>query len=139
MSLIFITHHDENIYDITKTQSDRQKKSPKYVSKFRDAGGKSALKSGSGAHGGNQSGGLHVTMGLPEQEPPDAHNFLKKRTGKPSYTVKVPGKQRRVKVRHKAQTPLVKDLLEAAKLARHQLSGKCPDVFKWVVFSTLIK
>ncbi|XP_030765552.1 enkurin [Sitophilus oryzae] len=112
MSVIFITQHDENIYNITKSQIDLQHKSPKYKSKFRDKN-KHAL------HFYAKNIKNHATMGIPQEEPPDPQNYLKKRTGKPSYTSNIPKKEpklcRNLNLPHKEDTPLVKDLLEASK------------------------
>ncbi|VEN53666.1 unnamed protein product [Callosobruchus maculatus] len=78
MSVILMTSHDENIYNITKTQDLKKMMAPAYKSKFRDKHRqikqyKECVK-------------LHATMGVPEEEPPDPSNYLKKHTGKPSYT-----------------------------------------------------
>ncbi|KAF7273580.1 enkurin [Rhynchophorus ferrugineus] len=112
MSLIFITNHDENIYNITKTQIDLQKKSPRYKSKFRD-------KNKNQLHIYAKSVKNHATMGVPQENSPDPQNYLKKKTGKPSYTVNRPEKEeklcRNLKLPQKQETPLVKDLIDASK------------------------
>ncbi|XP_050301256.1 enkurin [Anthonomus grandis grandis] len=118
MSLIFITNHDENIYNITKNQTDLQKKSPRYKSKFQ----KSKIQTVTTAVSPicvKSNGKKHATMGVPEEEPPDPHNYLKKRTGKPSYTMEKPEQVGRLckktNLPHKGPTPLIKDLIEEAK------------------------
>lgn len=112
MSLILITNHDENIYNITKTQLDLQKKSPRYKSKFRD-------KNKHQLHIYAKSVKNHATMGIPQEDPPDPQHYLKKKTGKPSYTVNRPEKEeklcRNLNLPHKQETPLVKDLINASK------------------------
>nr|CAH7734637.1 unnamed protein product [Callosobruchus chinensis] len=77
MSVILMTSHDENIYNITKTQDLKKMMAPAYKSKFRDKHRqikqyKECVK-------------LHATMGVPEEEPPDPSRFLKKHTGEAMF------------------------------------------------------
>lgn len=120
MSLIFITHHNENIYDIVKNETDLKKKSPRFKkNKLREEKNVASLGV-PGARRLSKKAQTHATMGIPEEEPPDPHNYLKKRTGKPSYTVAKPKKAdkicKKLNLPHKGETPLVKDLIEAAKI-----------------------
>ncbi|KAK5642865.1 hypothetical protein RI129_009032 [Pyrocoelia pectoralis] len=72
MSIILITHHDENIYSSAKKVPIRHKKEPRYVSKFREPLLVAEKK---------KKRYSHATMGLPERLPPDPSDFLKKDKG----------------------------------------------------------
>ncbi|XP_060535785.1 enkurin [Cylas formicarius] len=104
MSVIYITHHDENIHNITKTQTMLHKKSPRYKSRYRDKSQQ--------YHFYARNLKSHATMGLPEGELPDPTNFLKKRTGKPSYTTSKVEKQPKPcqNMVQKGKTPTRKEL-----------------------------
>lgn len=73
MSVVLIRQHDENIYDITKKPPEVHKASPRHVSKF-DSYVKKDQKA--------QIQGRYATMGPAEYPPPNAKNYLKKRTYK---------------------------------------------------------
>lgn len=75
MSVILITKHDENIYNITKSQADFRKKQLPFKSKFRE---KRKLFHATKQLNCNR----HATMGLAEEIPPDPAQYLKKHTGK---------------------------------------------------------
>ncbi|XP_074035133.1 enkurin [Leptinotarsa decemlineata] len=116
MSVILITKHDENIYNITKSQADFKQKSPPYKSKFRDKTKeihkdyKKCVK-------------LHATMGRPEEDPPDPANFLRKHTGKPSYTHCKPPKESKP-CEHLPHRDKVPTLEEIAKVENQQKEEK---------------
>lgn len=122
MSIILITNHDENIYNITKTHEEIPKKpQPKFVSKFHE-------KSSTLQHQPSQRPQPttvrkegHATMGLPEGDPPDPHDYLKKHTGKLSYTgkkdqVKEGRISKKMSLPHKSETPVVKELSRRAEV-----------------------
>lgn len=75
MSVILITTHDENIYNITKSQADLKKKQLPFKSKLRE---KRKLLHFTRQFDCNR----HATMGLAEEIPPDPAQYLKKHTGK---------------------------------------------------------
>lgn len=75
MSVVLIRQHDENIYDITKKPPEQHKPSPRYVSKFDKLVRKEQEF--------KKEGKRYATMGPAEYPPPDAKDFLKKRTYKP--------------------------------------------------------
>ncbi|CAH1968952.1 unnamed protein product [Acanthoscelides obtectus] len=103
MSVILMTNHDENIYNITKTQDLKKMMAPAYKSKFRDK--HRQIKQY------KQCVKLHDTMGVSEEEPPDPTNYLKKHTGKPSYTICQPIKEPKLcRFRLKDPLPDLKNL-----------------------------
>lgn len=75
MSVILITKHDENIYNITKSQADFKKKPVPFKSKFRE-------KRRLSHHKRHLICNLHATMGVAEEIPPDPTQYLKKHSGK---------------------------------------------------------
>ncbi|KAF2901522.1 hypothetical protein ILUMI_04663 [Ignelater luminosus] len=72
MSIILITEHDENIYNSTKKSTTYHKKSPRYMSKFREP-----IKH----EIATKIRKSHATMGLPRHPLPDPADFLKKNEG----------------------------------------------------------
>ncbi|XP_066156722.1 enkurin [Euwallacea fornicatus] len=125
MSLIFITKHDENIYNLARTQKvDLQKKPP--IKHPRKSGSTEKITPSSPRKHHEQDKGSsqkqkgnHSTMGLSEKDPPDPRNYLKKHTGRPSYTDKIYVKQGRIckklNLPNKGETPPVRDLINVAK------------------------
>lgn len=120
MSIILITNHDENIYNITKTHEEVSKKpQPKFASKFHEKS--SQVKPSQRAqHSPTVRKEGHATMGLPEGDPPNPHDYLKKHTGILSYT----GKKNQVKEGRiskklilKGETPGVKELSRKAEVS----------------------
>ncbi|XP_072393263.1 enkurin isoform X2 [Diabrotica undecimpunctata] len=109
MSVILITKHNENIYNIYKAPSE-PKKQP-FKSKFREITEDKRLQVQS--HIQQKE---HATMGVPEVEPPDPHNYLKKRTGKPCYLGKEVIKREKVKL--KMDVPKLSECLKAYKPAK---------------------
>ncbi|XP_066250403.1 enkurin [Euwallacea similis] len=124
MSLIFITKHDENIYNITTTQKIDLQKKPS-IKHPRKSGSPEKLTPSTPCdyheqqEPPQQQKGHHSTMGLPERDPPDPRNYLRKHTGRPSYTGKVHVKQGRIckklNLPHKGETPPVRELIDVAK------------------------
>ncbi|KAG5893863.1 hypothetical protein JTB14_005472 [Gonioctena quinquepunctata] len=109
MSVIMITHHDENIYNITKSQADFKQKSPPFKSKYREDKSKET-------HQQIKCVKLHATMGLPEEEPPDPAKFLRKHTGKPSYHhCQIKDGKPREHIHNKEKVPTLEEL---AKIER---------------------
>ncbi|KAL1518193.1 hypothetical protein ABEB36_001854 [Hypothenemus hampei] len=126
MSIILITDHDEIITDITKTHSDFKKKYPRYKRKCE---GDTSSTNGKCERMIQN----HATMGLPEIEPPDPHGFLRKGTGRPSYTLKKTiNKDEHLcrKMKLKFDTPLAKELIEAFKCSERKMRGKRTDFVK---------
>lgn len=74
MSVILITKHDENIYNITKSQADIKKKQLPFISKLKE---KRKLLHPKRHLICNK----HATMGVAEEVPPDPAQYLKKHTG----------------------------------------------------------
>ncbi|XP_018332175.1 enkurin [Agrilus planipennis] len=74
MSVIKITHHDENIYDIRQKEATFYKKSPRYISRYTNLVAKDYKKSRCKPH---------ADMGLAHYPPPDPREFLKKHSVKP--------------------------------------------------------
>lgn len=74
MSIIVLKHHDENIYDVTPKEEIHIKRSPRYVSKFRESVKEEHKRNNSIR--GKECG----IMGPPEQQPPHPSRFLKKHT-----------------------------------------------------------
>lgn len=74
MSVILITKHDENIYNITKSQADLKKKQLPFKSKFREKRKLFRLQR-------HLDCNRHATMGVAEEIPPDPAQYLKKHTG----------------------------------------------------------
>lgn len=72
MSIVLITQHDENIYDITKKPPEQHKPPPRYVSKFNKLVKKEKKLI--------REGKRHATMGPAEYPPPNPKEYLKKRT-----------------------------------------------------------
>ncbi|XP_031346111.1 enkurin [Photinus pyralis] len=72
MSVILISHHDENIYSSAKKAPVCRKKEPRYVSTFQKP-----LK----IENQKRKRYSHATMGLPEREPTDPSQFLQKNKG----------------------------------------------------------
>ncbi|CAG9769029.1 unnamed protein product [Ceutorhynchus assimilis] len=106
MSLVFITNHNEVITDMFKGPT-RQPRGPLYKGKFHAERAKEQR--------------THATMGVPQEEPPDPQKFLKKGHGQPCYTKSIelekPGRIcEKLQAKHKADTPLVRDLYEAHKI-----------------------
>ncbi|XP_017777019.1 PREDICTED: enkurin [Nicrophorus vespilloides] len=81
MSIIVLTHHNECIYDITKSFDQSF---PKKTKKLEDKTGRCDYKfSRERKRWLLKNGKPHGTMGLPKQPPRNPHDFLKKNTGKP--------------------------------------------------------
>ncbi|KAJ8985116.1 hypothetical protein NQ317_012766 [Molorchus minor] len=70
MSVILITEHNENIYDVTKVEPKYIRKRVYFKSRHSNRLNKFYKKCVK----------LHATMGVAEEEPPDPSNYLKKRT-----------------------------------------------------------
>lgn len=79
MSVILITSHDESIYNISSSDASKAGKSPKYRERLLTKKKNLSLSATRGMK-------AHATMGLPEEVPPDPSDYLKKGTGKCSYS-----------------------------------------------------
>lgn len=75
MSVILITKHDENIYNIRKSQDDFKKQQLPFKSKFREKKKLFRFKRQLDCN-------HHGTMGVAEEIAPDPAQYLKKHTGK---------------------------------------------------------
>ncbi|KAJ8925212.1 hypothetical protein NQ315_001398 [Exocentrus adspersus] len=80
MSVILITKHDENIYNIVTTEHEEKIKNEIKTLRSRPPAYKSNF--GKYRHDFKKCILAHATMGVPEEEPPDPTKFLRKRTGK---------------------------------------------------------
>ncbi|KAJ8929900.1 hypothetical protein NQ314_017365 [Rhamnusium bicolor] len=106
MSVVLITKHDENIYNITKSITPFQQKPPRFTK-----------RKGKFHHFYKRCVKLHATMGIPEEIPPDPANYLKKHTGKPSYSSCQPLKDDKTLINKPPQdkVPTLKELQELQK------------------------
>ncbi|CAH1115832.1 unnamed protein product [Psylliodes chrysocephalus] len=107
MSIILMTHHDENIYDIFKSQTEAKKQI-----KLRYKTEKDQVK----VHRPEVivPKKKYAIMGVANLELPDPHNFLKKGSGEPCY-VKVTGPKERSKccLAHKRdEVPKTKEVVK---------------------------
>ncbi|CAG9759339.1 unnamed protein product [Ceutorhynchus assimilis] len=113
MSIIYITNHDETIFNITQGQMGLQKKASRYKAKFRE-------QPDIPLHVYARTHKAHATMGVAEEEPPNPQNYLRKSSGKPSYTSKTPQKEkkmcRKMMLPHKSETPFARELICAHKI-----------------------
>lgn len=75
MSVVYITHHNESIYDSTKITREIDKKPPFYKSKFNRTRKASAVKQQDRCR-------PLGSMGKPKQPPPDPCEYLKKNSYK---------------------------------------------------------
>lgn len=111
MSIVLITHHDENIYDITKTSGEEDQSAPRHMTKFDKIVEKE--------HKIKPEDKRYGTMGPPEYPPPDPKAYLKKRTWKPPMRIpSQPGKyqacgMKKVPIPHPEET--IKEYKERLK------------------------
>lgn len=74
MSVILITEHNENIYNVVQKVEARYKKSPRFIPKVRKRIEKQLQEESSGRK-------LYGVMGLPEQPLPDPSKYLRRKEG----------------------------------------------------------
>lgn len=115
MSIILITNHDENIYNITKTHEESPKKPQQFVSKFHEKSTSTPHQRQRAQRSPTVRKEGHATMGLPEGDPPDPHDYLKKHTGRLSYTRKT-DQVKEGRICKKNETTVVKELSRRAEV-----------------------